>query len=126
MKAVPAIAFLIFVACSRGEQPAQTATGAAAPASAAADAGRGKELIDKYACAACHAIPGFEQGGSLGPSLEGIGSRPQISGRAANNRETMTAYIVDPTSVDPPTRMPAVGATPEDARDIAAFLFTLR
>ena len=119
MRLLLRVAFLLFVACSRGEPSPQ-------PAASAGDAGRGKQLIDKYACTACHAVPGFEQGGSLGPSLAGIGSRAEISGRVPNNLETMTAYIADPPAVDPPTRMPPVGATPQEARDIAAFLFTLR
>ena len=118
------IALICFVGCARGEQKANSAT--VATTSTAGTVSRGKELIDKFACTACHAIPGCERGGSLGPSLAGIGSRPQISGRVPNNMSTMTAYIVDPSSVDPPTRMPPVGATEAEARDIAAFRFTLR
>ncbi len=87
----------------------------------------GKQLIEKYACLACHRIPGFDGAqGSLGPSLEGITSHATIAGGAPNNVETMTAYLQNPQAVHPDATMPALGMTPEEARDITAYLFTLK
>lgn len=87
----------------------------------------GRQLIEKYACLACHQIPGFEgPQGFLGPSLEGMASRPTISGRVPNDVTTMTAYLQNPPAIDPPTRMPPLGISEEEARHVTAYLFTLK
>lgn len=120
------IATLILAACAaeKPQQPTQTAASVATPAGNPA---RGKELIDTYACTACHGVPGFEgPHGSLGPTLAGIATRPHIGGRVPNDPQTMAAYLQNPPAVDPPTRMPPLGLTEEEARHIAAYLFTLR
>lgn len=106
------------------EVPARAASAAAAPT--AGDAAVGRDRIDQYACLACHRIPGFDgPQGSLGPSLEGIGRRALIGGRVPNDPQTMTAFLQDPQAVDPQSRMMSIGVTAEDARHIAAYLFTL-
>jgi cytochrome c len=37
----------------------------------------------------------------------------------------LIAWILNPTAIDPGTAMPAVGATVEQAQDMAAYLYTL-
>ena len=87
---------------------------------------RGKALVSRYGCGGCHAISGVPQAaGRVGPPLSGIGSRSYLAGRLENRPENMVRWIVDPRGVDAETAMPAVGVTPRDGRDIAAFLYTL-
>ena len=87
---------------------------------------RGKALISRYGCGGCHSISGVPQAaGTVGPPLSGIGSRTYLAGRLENRPENMIRWIVDPRAIDAQTVMPAVGVTPRDGRDIAAFLYTL-
>ena len=62
----------------------------------------------------------------MGPSLERIGSRVYIAGRLVNEPAAMIGWIRDPRHVRSPTAMPTLGLTEEDARDIAAYLYTLK
>ena len=90
-------------------------------------ADRGKKAIERYGCGSCHRIPGIPQAESLvGPSLERIGSRVYIAGRLVNEPAAMIGWIRDPRHVRSPTAMPTLGLTEEDARDIAAYLYTLK
>ena len=126
MKRLATFVFAFFAACA-AEEPAKQAQTKIAPVPVTGDAERGKELIEKYACTACHRIPGFEgRAGSLGPDLSGTGSRREISGRVPNNPAMMASYLQNPPAVDPPTRMPPLGISEEEAQHITAYLFTLR
>ena len=121
------IVILLLTACGR-EAPRETPppTSSSAP-QITGNVQTGKELIEKYACLACHRIPGFaEPQGSMGPSLEGIASRPAIAGRVPNDPATMVAYLQNPPAVDPATRMPPLGISEEEARHMTAYLFTLQ
>ncbi|MES2957121.1 MAG: c-type cytochrome [Pseudomonadota bacterium] len=101
-----------------------------APVSAAArpvDTERGRVALTQYACNACHSIPGITGADvHVGPPLAGIASRGLIAGRLPNNPESLQRWLRDPTSVDPHTTMPDMQVGESDARDIAAYLATLR
>ncbi len=91
------------------------------------DAERGRAAIHAYGCGACHEIPGAPGArGRVGPPLAGIASRAVIGGRLANTPENLIHWIREPQSVSPGTVMPDMGVTEADARDIAAYLYTLR
>ena len=91
------------------------------------DVDRGRVAIRKYGCGSCHMIPGIGGADKLvGPPLGGIASRVYIGGVLANEPDNMIKWIENPPAVDPKTAMPNVGVTPRDARDIAAYLYTLR
>lgn len=99
----------------------------AVPAFAPADAQRGKRAIHQYACNACHTIPGVTSSGPhVGPPLGGIGSRTLIAGVLPNNPENLERWLRETQQVKPMTAMPQMGVTAQDARDIAAYLGTLR
>lgn len=49
-----------------------------------------------------------------------------IAGLLTNTPEHMVRRIMDPPAVDPRTAMPDMDVTEDDARDIAAYLYTLR
>jgi len=92
-----------------------------------ADAGRGRAAIRRYGCGSCHSIPGITgAGGLVGPPLGQIASRVYIAGVLPNEPENMIRWIQNPPAVDEKTAMPNMGVTARDARDIAAYLYTLR
>lgn len=87
----------------------------------------GRVLIASHGCNACHRIPGIDQAsGRLGPPLDGFGLRAYIAGRLPNRPAMLTMWVRDPTAVDPRTAMPAVGLSENEARHVAAYLYTLR
>jgi cytochrome c2 len=90
------------------------------------DPSRGADLIVAYGCGACHEIPGIRGArGSVGPSLEGLATRAYVGGVLPNQPGGLVRWIVSPTAHSPMTAMPDLGVTEAEARDIAAYLFTL-
>jgi cytochrome c1 len=78
-------------------------------------------------CAACHVIPGVRGAdGKVGPPLTGIGSRIMIAGQVPNTPDNLIRWIRDPQAIEPGTAMPNLGVSEPTARDIAAYLYTLR
>jgi cytochrome c len=91
------------------------------------DPDRGPAAIHHYGCEACHSIPGVAgAGGQVGPTLERIGSRPYLAGELPNTPDNLMRWIRDPQGIQPGTPMPTLGVTERDARDIAAYFYTLR
>jgi cytochrome c2 len=87
----------------------------------------GQQLLAQYQCGSCHTIPDVPAArGTVGPSLHAFGRRSYIAGQVPNRPDTLVRWIVKPQSLVPDTVMPAMGVSPEDARDIAAYLLTLR
>lgn len=91
------------------------------------DAHRGAAAIAKYGCGSCHVIPGISGArGLTGPPLTGVASRLYIGGVITNTPEHVVRWILDPTAIDDKTAMPNLGVTEQDAKDIAAYVYTLR
>jgi cytochrome c1 len=91
------------------------------------DPDRGRRLVAPRGCAGCHRIPGDRSpGGRTGPPLAGFAGRVYIAGVLPNSPPNLVRWIVDPKSVDPKTAMPRTGTSDQEAKDIAAFLYTLR
>ena len=107
-------------ACSHGEADAAALT-------QGGDAARGKALIRQYGCGSCHTIPGIPGAEAVvGPNLQGIATRAYIAGVMPNVPENMMQWVMDPPGVDSKTAMPNLHVTATDARDIAAYLYTLQ
>ena len=88
---------------------------------------RGKGAIERYGCGACHLVPGVSGArGKVGPSLAGIARRASLAGELANTPDNLLRWIENPQAVKPGTMMPNLGVSEPDARDIAAYLYTLR
>lgn len=88
---------------------------------------RGRDAMRKYGCQSCHSIPGVAGATALvGPPLEGIATRSFIGGVLVNSPANMMAWIQDPPAHAPRTAMPDLGVTQKDARDMTAYLYTLR
>jgi len=91
------------------------------------EAERGRQLLARYHCGTCHAIPGVAASqGRLAASLEGYGKRSYIAGRIANEPRALAQWIVDPAAIVPGTLMPSMGVSPADAQAMAAYLGQLR
>lgn len=89
--------------------------------------GDGLALMVAYGCQSCHDIPGIDQpDGTVGPSLGDFGRRAYIAGVLPNRPALLTAWLQDPPAVDPETAMPAQGVSLDEARHMAAYLYTLR
>ncbi|HVX75537.1 MAG TPA: cytochrome c oxidase assembly protein [Bradyrhizobium sp.] len=91
------------------------------------DAHRGALLVKQYGCGGCHSIPGIsEADGNVGPPLMHIGTRSYLAGVLNNSPENMSRWIQDPQKVLPGNAMPTMNISQSDARDITAFLHTLK
>lgn len=89
--------------------------------------GIGQHLVYGYGCGTCHVIPGIaEARGNVGPALEGFASRVYIAGSLTNEPDHLIAWLTDPQSIVPGNAMPNLGITREQARQIAAYLYTLQ
>lgn len=87
----------------------------------------GRENIAKYHCGACHTIPGISGAhGVFGPPLTAIGRRTYIAGEFPNAPDTLVHWIMAPTSMKPGTAMPDLNIPEQQARNIAAYLYTLQ
>jgi mono/diheme cytochrome c family protein len=90
------------------------------------DVAAGKKALQQYLCTTCHAIPGVVGANRhVGPPLHGIADRQYLAGVLPNTPANMLRWLRKPTEVDPLSAMPDLGVTEQDARDIAAFLYTL-
>lgn len=95
-------------------------------APAGGDAERGERVIASFGCGACHAIPGVRGAhGDVGPSLAGFARRTFIGGGIPNVPAQLVSWILDPPALAPDTAMPGLGLTEREARDAAAYLYTL-
>lgn len=91
------------------------------------NAPRGKQVIAEKSCGSCHTIPGIRGArGMVGPPLYFFSRRTYVAGHLPNNTESLVRWVRSPQSVDPATAMPNLGLTDQQARDVAAFLYTLR
>jgi cytochrome c len=90
------------------------------------DPRRGETAIERYGCGSCHVIPGVRGAdGAIGPPLTDFSHRGFIAGELRNNGDNLIRWIMDPREVEPGTDMPDLDIGEAEARDIAAYLFTL-
>jgi cytochrome c2 len=91
-----------------------------------ASAARGAKLIRHYGCGGCHTIPGIGTAhGVIAPPLTKFSDRMFISGVMSNEPQNLVHWIRFPQNVIPGVNMPDMGVTQKDAKDIAAYLYTL-
>lgn len=117
--AIAGAALIAATACSNVKREAAQLTGG--------DPDRGVQLIGRYGCAACHTIPGVRgANAAVGPPLTRVANRTYLAGQIQNTPANMMRWIQHPREVERGTAMPEMGVTDSDARDIAAYLYTLR
>lgn len=91
-----------------------------------ADPKRGLAVVESHGCGACHQIPGVDwPRGQVGGSLAGFADRALIAGRHPNQPDVLVRWLRDPPALSPDTAMPASNLTEAQARDVAAYLYTL-
>jgi cytochrome c553/cytochrome c2 len=94
----------------------------------AEDAGQGLAIIASgaHGCGACHTIPGVRAPrGIVGPDLTGFARRPFIAGQLPNTFDVLVAFLQNSPALVPNTGMPNLGLSLEEARRIAAYLYTI-
>jgi cytochrome c2 len=92
------------------------------------DPARGRAIVagGAYGCPACHAVPGLRAPrGIVGPPLDGMGGRAFIAGQLPNAPNVLVAFLENPAALVPGTGMPDVRLSLDQARDVAAYLYTL-
>jgi cytochrome c len=111
--------FLVMLCGCRRSEPAQLVPGGQPEL--------GKQAIVAYGCGTCHVIPGIGTAqGLVGPPLTTFARRTYIAGEAPNTPERLVRWIEAPQSIEPGTAMPDLGVTEQQARNIAAYLYTLK
>lgn len=109
---------VLLCACADKTNPPVTIAGA--------DASAGLEVMQRVGCAACHVTPGVRwPQGIAGPSLHGFADSPMIAGRFPNRPDELVRFLIDAPSMAPDTAMPPMPLTQQEARDVAAYLYTL-
>jgi putative membrane protein len=90
------------------------------------DVNAGRAALRTYGCDTCHTIPGVPSAtATVGPPLAGLASRVYVAG-ATNQPAHLMRFIQHPRQVRAGTPMPESGVSERDARNIAAYLYTLR
>jgi cytochrome c len=91
------------------------------------DERRGREFIDRYGCGTCHVVPGIGRAqGQVGPPLAAMARRSYVGGRLPNTPDNVVLFIRHPQQVVAGSAMPDLGVSEPEARDMAAYLYTLK
>jgi hypothetical protein len=86
----------------------------------------GREGLRKHSCTSCHVIPGIpDADGHAGPALDRWGRRDTFLLSVPNTPENLIGWIRNPSALRPTTTMPNMNLTDGQARDIAAYLFSI-
>lgn len=118
--AIAGLALLLLSGCGRGQEEVRQAI-------PGGDRDRGQAALRSYGCGACHEIRGVRGAdGRVGPSLNGIGDRVYIAGYLPNDPDALMRWIMAPSAYREPTAMPDLGVTEQEARDMVAYLYSLR
>jgi cytochrome c2 len=111
---------VVLAACQRPGVDARSAV-------PGADPHRGKQLIAQIGCGKCHMVPGVTGAdGLVGPPLQAFGRRTVIAGFFPNTPDNLVHWIQAPQRFLPGNAMPNMEINDHDARDVAAYLYSLR
>ena len=90
------------------------------------DAARGRRAISAYGCGACHVVPGVAGArGLVGPPLTSFAYRTFVAGSLPNTPPNLVRFLQTPQAIRPGSAMPNLDVAEADARDIAAYLYSL-
>jgi cytochrome c2 len=108
--------YAAFVQASDAERLGHALTGG--------DPVRAPVLLRRYGCGGCHTISALSGAdGKVAAPLDALAQRVFIAGAVRNSPDNLVRWIVSPQSLAPRSAMPTTGITPEEARDVAAFLY---
>ena len=89
--------------------------------------GPAEELFKSKGCVACHTVAEVEGAvGTIGPVLDGLASRAQLTSGLPVTKENVADWIRDPGAVKPGTIMPNLGVSEDEIEKLAAWLMTLK
>jgi cytochrome c551/c552 len=89
------------------------------------DPTRGPDLMRRHGCIGCHRVSGVAGArGTVGPVLEDLADRAFVGGVTPNTPANLVLWIRRSRDVDPKSGMPNTNVPEQEARDIAAFLYT--
>ncbi len=107
------------VGCEDAQKKAAQMTGG--------DPRAGKDQLREHGCGTCHTIPGVPGATALvGPPLDKLARRSYIAGTLPNTPENLQKWIAHPQAVKPGNAMPDVGLGDAEARNMTAYLYTLK
>jgi cytochrome c2 len=110
---------LLLAGCGEAAPPAELRVAGGEPA-------RGRAVIADHGCGSCHVIPGIPGAVAwVGPPLMQWARRGYVAGKRPNTPENLVAFLINPQSISPGSAMPALGLTQAEARDAAAYLYTI-
>jgi cytochrome c len=90
------------------------------------DPARGAIIMTQSSCGACHRIPGLQQAdGMVGPPLDHFARRTMIAGLLPNTPANLIRWVRSPQAVLPGNAMPDFNFNDAQARDVAAYLYSL-
>ncbi len=86
----------------------------------------GRKKLGQHSCISCHVIPGVPKAdGTIAPTLAHWYWHRTLLGSYPNTPENMEKWLEKPTRLKPNTNMPDTSASPQDSRDMAAYLFSI-
>lgn len=92
-----------------------------------ADGSHGRRVLAEAGCGHCHQIPGVEGAqGMVGPPLDHMAQRTILAGYFPNTPVNLVHWIEAPQRFLPGNAMPNAEINDHDARDVAAYLYSLR
>jgi cytochrome c len=120
LRLVPLLCALCAVACAAdADRLAEQLSGGSVQ--------RGREAFERYGCGTCHELHGDGNAqGHVGPTLHDFALQQALPGGLPNTPAALTRWLRTPREVAPGTTMPNLDVSEHDARDLVAFLYTLR
>ncbi|ESX82891.1 c-type cytochrome [Mesorhizobium sp. M0142] len=111
---------LYFEQSRRVEQKADNATGGVGA--------RAIPIMMANGCAGCHTITGVPGAqGLVGPRLDAsLANRVYVGGVLYNKPENLIRWIRAAREISPHTAMPSTRISEQEARDVAAYLYSLK
>ena len=86
----------------------------------------GRKKLSMRGCGSCHMIPGVPRAeGKSAPTLAGWSGRKTFLGRYPNTPEDLEKWLDRPSHRKPGTAMPDINISPQDVRDMTAYLFSI-
>ena len=87
----------------------------------------GRRQLAMHSCISCHTIPGVPKGdGTSAPSLAHWSKHESFVNTYDNTSENLIRWLQNPSHMKPGTKMPNLNVSEKDARDMAAYLFSLK
>ncbi len=91
------------------------------------DVEAGRQAIQSWGCGSCHTIPGVAGAhGKVGPRLGQMAEQTYIAGMLPNTPENLVLWIRFPQEIQPGNAMPNTDVPEATARNMAAYLYSIR